>query len=384
MVDPKRTIEKITRQAKNPVNAGFLEQVETNSHLEDIKESLKSQTEPVQKMNDFIEAMRGPKGDTPVKEKDYFTKEEQDDFLKKSTPVKGKHYFTNEEINAFIDHILKHATPVKGKDYYEGRDGIDGQKGRDGKDAEPIDEENIITQLLRKIPKPKDGRHGHDGRDAKIPKTEDIAKEAVNIIRGLKGKEKLSLRLFEEGDEVIGNVRLHANMMKNMPKSLVDGDQRWGGHGGSSTSGSGSTFINNEVVSGSGTTFTLANTPITGTQEIYAYGQRLTPGAGNDYTIIGKIISIINGNNYALGSVLADYELTSGSNTFVNDEIVSGSGTSFILAQTPLVGSEHIYANGQRLTPGAGNDYTISGKNITIINGNNYSTGTILADYQLT
>lgn len=69
-----------------------------------------------------------------------------------------------------------------------------------------------------------------------------------------------------------------------------------------------------------------------------------------------------------------------GGGTFVNNEIVSGSGTSWTLASTPLVGTEHIYANGLRLTPGAGNDYTISGTAITT--ANSYSAGALLADYQ--
>jgi hypothetical protein len=69
-----------------------------------------------------------------------------------------------------------------------------------------------------------------------------------------------------------------------------------------------------------------------------------------------------------------------GSSIFVNNEIVSGNGTSWTLAYTPLSGVEHIYALGQRLTPGAGNDYTISGTSITT--ANSFSTGQLIADYQ--
>lgn len=69
-----------------------------------------------------------------------------------------------------------------------------------------------------------------------------------------------------------------------------------------------------------------------------------------------------------------------GGSTFVNNEIVSGSGTSWTLAQTPLSGVQHIYAEGQRLTPGAGNDYTITGTAITTANP--FSAGALLADYQ--
>lgn len=66
--------------------------------------------------------------------------------------------------------------------------------------------------------------------------------------------------------------------------------------------------------------------------------------------------------------------------TFVDNEIVAGSGTTFTLASTPTSGSQHVYGNGQRLTPGAGNDYTISGAVITT--ANSFSAGQILADYR--
>lgn len=68
---------------------------------------------------------------------------------------------------------------------------------------------------------------------------------------------------------------------------------------------------------------------------------------------------------------------------FVNNEVVAGSGTSFTLANVPIVGSVQLYGEGQRLTPG-NVDYTISGKNITIKSdvGQTYSAGTILADYR--
>ena len=69
-----------------------------------------------------------------------------------------------------------------------------------------------------------------------------------------------------------------------------------------------------------------------------------------------------------------------GAVSFVDNEIVSGSATTFTLANTPTVGSVHVYGSGQRLTPGAGNDYTISGSTITTVNS--YSAGSILADYR--
>jgi hypothetical protein len=46
---------------------------------------------------------------------------------------------------------------------------------------------------------------------------------------------------------------------------------------------------------------------------------------------------------------------------------VNGVNAAFTLATTPIVGSEELYLNGQRLFPGAGNDYTISGTAITML-----------------
>lgn len=70
-----------------------------------------------------------------------------------------------------------------------------------------------------------------------------------------------------------------------------------------STGGSSGTAVYNEVVSGSGTSWTLANTPTAGTQTIYANGQRLTPTV--DYNISGAGITTVD--SWLAGTILADY-----------------------------------------------------------------------------
>lgn len=47
------------------------------------------------------------------------------------------------------------------------------------------------------------------------------------------------------------------------------------------------------LVNGSNTTYTLANTPISGTESVYLNGILLEPGAGNDYTISGATITML-------------------------------------------------------------------------------------------
>lgn len=46
-------------------------------------------------------------------------------------------------------------------------------------------------------------------------------------------------------------------------------------------------------VNGSNTAFTLANTPIVGSEEVYLNGLQQEPGAGNDYTISGAAITYL-------------------------------------------------------------------------------------------
>lgn len=57
---------------------------------------------------------------------------------------------------------------------------------------------------------------------------------------------------------------------------------------------------------------------------------------------------------------------------FVDKEVPSGtkngSNPTFTLANTPTAGSEHLYLNGILQNVGAGNDYTITGGTITMLN----------------
>jgi hypothetical protein len=73
------------------------------------------------------------------------------------------------------------------------------------------------------------------------------------------------------------------------------------------------TPIYNEIVSGSGTSWTLAHTPVPGTVRLYAGGNaasqtgRLAPivSGNGDYSISGA--SITTNTNFAAGDLLADY-----------------------------------------------------------------------------
>lgn len=110
-------------------------------------------------------------------------------------------------------------------------------------------------------------------------------------------------------------------------------------------------------------------TPATGSTLTIADGKTLT--ASNTLTFTGT-----DGSSVAFGTG-GTVVYTA---TFVDNEIVSGSATTFTLANTPVAGSEHIFAVGQRLKVGAGNDYTISG--VTITTANSWAAGDLIADYR--
>ncbi len=96
---------------------------------------------------------------------------------------------------------------------------------------------------------------------------------------------------------------------------------------------------------------------------------------GGDVVIPGSNITITTDANGK--KIIAS---TAGGGTFVDNEVVLGNGTSWTLASVPILGTEHIFASRNRLF--VNTDYTISGKNITLINGNTFVTGDLLADYQ--
>lgn len=174
--------------------------------------------------------------------------------------------------------------------HIKGEKGDEGRAGRDGMDA---DEEQIARSVLARIPKPADGRHGIDGQNGSDGKDAVFDEKAfMNKLLGrIKNEQLLDLT------HVKGAQGFIKDGIKYRFEELM--------HGGGSKGSSG-TQVYNEIVSGSGTTFTLTNTPTVGTVVIYGNGQRLTPGAGNDYTISGATITTIN--SFPAGAILADYQ----------------------------------------------------------------------------
>lgn len=94
---------------------------------------------------------------------------------------------------------------------------------------------------------------------------------------------------------------------------------------------------------------------------------------GNTLTIdSGATINVAGTLQIAGASVTATAAELNAVGLFVTREVpggaINGSNTAFTLANTPVFGSETLYLNGLEQRSGAGNDYTISGANITYLN----------------
>jgi hypothetical protein len=112
-------------------------------------------------------------------------------------------------------------------------------------------------------------------------------------------------------------------------------------------------------------------------------GQLLIGNAGN-YSVAnltaGTGVTITNGAgtisiavNSATFLLVANYVVREAPTGAIN-----GVNTSFVLAATPVAGTEQVYVNGILQNSGAGNDYTISGGTITFLSGAIPQTGDVV------
>ena len=314
MTDPKRTIERLSKYAKNGDFARHSEMMEQTDALQNMAENVK----PISHIGSFVQHFLDEV--TPKRGRDYLPDEEMAEIKKELTPVYKKDYLTDEEVAKIKEDI----TPKKGVHYDDGHtptpeelialitplipEPVPGEPGRNGFDA---DEERIIKSVLSKIPAPKDGKN---------PSVKEVVKATLAHLGSLKGNDRPSLKMFREADDLIGSVALHKNMLHNMPKSLIDGDQRWHGGFPGLVAGTGVTLTTNAngtitvTSSGSGgiwvtgnnttptpgvigtqdgvnLTFTLPSTPVS-VLFLYLNGQLLTD-LGVDYTLTGATILMV-------------------------------------------------------------------------------------------
>lgn len=175
------------------------------------------------------------------------------------------------------------------------------KNAKDGVDGKDADEEYIIQEIAKLIPPPK----------------EIILDDGEKIINKINEAKEGKIKASQISDlpkftrEVIREVGAHGGAYETPIKAGTnvtirkDASGAWVISSTASGGGGGFTYIN-EIVGGSGTSFTLANVPADSSKvALYGGGSRLTPGGGNDYTISGANITMAN--SYASGQVLADY-----------------------------------------------------------------------------
>lgn len=258
-----------------------------------------------------------------------------------------------------------------------GRPGINGQPGKPGKDGSPDSPKAIKLKL--------ESLSGDERLDAKAIKNLEayIAKlpNLPNIEFG--GGSHTLLEVLDDTGVVGRSVRKLIFTGGNA--AYRQGDETVVVPVGSGSGSGGDNFIDNETpagtINGSNVTFTLANTPESGSVKVFLNGMRQT--LTEDYTISGATITFVSAP--PSGSILrADYRTGTSTGSYADAETpagtINGLNTSFTLANTPVSDSSvFVFLNGQRQTKNE--DYTISGSIITFITAP--LTGSILrVDYR--
>lgn len=87
-------------------------------------------------------------------------------------------------------------------------------------------------------------------------------------------------------------------------------------------------------------------------------------------TLTTNVTGMLKGNGTAMSAAVAGTDFMAPSDFVVRETptgTINGVNTTFTLANTPIVNTEQVFLNGLLLEPGAGNDYTISGAAITML-----------------
>lgn len=212
-------------------------------------------------------------------------------------------------------------------------------KGEKGNDA---DEESIVRKVANKFPNKEQLTQEIL---AKVPKSIDEEALTQKLIKALP-QNKASLKIIQESFEV-DPMSVIEKIMALPPEKLKK------------------LKLRKENIDGLEQTMSAFNNQL---GRGYLHGGGTTVAAGTNVTLVKNPNGTTTINAASGGGV-----------NFADNEIVTGSGTSFTLAHTPIAGSQSIYGEGQLLEAG-GVDYTISGTNLTMINP--WNAGQILANYR--
>lgn len=188
-----------------------------------------------------------------------------------------------------------------------GKDGKDGRDGKDGKDGKSIkgdkgekgDKGDTGTAIF--------GGKGKDG-------SPDTPEQIVIKLESLEGEDRLDASAIKNLPEFVQNNYPAVISGKGPLWALQDVDVsgitvgqsiKWDGvRWIPFTPAGANSSAYNEVAGGSGTAWTLAHTPVSGTLRVYANGQRLIETT--DYSLSGTDLTTVL--SWDAGTVLVDYE----------------------------------------------------------------------------
>lgn len=207
-----------------------------------------------------------------------------------------------------LARILKEIGVIQGERGLQGEKGDIGSigpVGPRGEAGQSPDPTIVAREMLSLVPRPSDGATPVRGVDyMHMNDINMIAKKAAALlpkpakevpIPDVKGMVEEHLEAYKKNlptnDSIVVQLLKHPLLRVLM-------------HGGGGT-GTTVTFTENEVVAGSGTAWTLAATPTSGSLKLYVNGQRLM--LTTDYTIVGAAITTLQ--SWASGTILADYRI---------------------------------------------------------------------------
>lgn len=214
-----------------------------------------------------------------------------------------------------------------------------------------------------------------------VQATKRIIEVMVDVDENL--KEIVTYTLGEAGVRIsVSSIGGGAAKVVDMRLLRLEQGSASGGGGGGATA----SYVDREVptgsINGSNATFTLASTPVAGSDHVWLNGVLQNAG-GSDYTITGTSIVFVAAP-LAGNALVVSYRTSNGTTTFSDKEVPAGaindSNVTFTLAHTPVAGAEYVYLNGV-LQAGSGSDYSISAGTITLVNAPS-SGATLLVSYR--
>lgn len=127
--------------------------------------------------------------------------------------------------------------------------------------------------------------------------------------------------------------------------------------------------------------FELKGLPLAGSEQVYLNGVLQKRGSGKDYILVSNRVYFVEPPSF--GSTLVCTYATSSSTELRGDTpegLVDGENSIFILLQTPVPGTEHVFLNGILQQPGASGDYTLN-DNLVVFNEPPPADSLIACDY---